>query len=134
MHMKNFLLLIFLFAAASVQAQEKQSLKDLLYGGKLKNDSSGVIRSTDDLSSKIDTTTKKTPPPAPPVAAPAPKENTMVQPAGNVSGTPVKDAVETTSLPAAPAPPAAAAPSKTNTRLWKEYNDTLTKILKAEVL
>ena len=36
-----------------------QSLKDLLYGGKLKNDSNSVVRKTDDLSTKIDTSTKK---------------------------------------------------------------------------
>ncbi len=36
-----------------------QSLKDALYGGKLKSDTGSVIRKTDDLSKKIDTTTKK---------------------------------------------------------------------------
>src|SRR6266498_3909012 len=58
--MKNLILIIFLLGAAfAVKAQEKkQSLKDLLYGGKLKKDSTGVIRSTDDLSKKIDTNTK----------------------------------------------------------------------------
>jgi len=48
-----------LLSAQGLKAQQKQSLKDLLYSGKLKKDSSGVIRSTDDLSSKIDTSTKK---------------------------------------------------------------------------
>src|SRR5436190_12579758 len=58
--MKNMILVIFLIGGAfAVQAQEKQSLKDLLFSGKLKKDSTGVIRSTDDLSKKIDTSTKK---------------------------------------------------------------------------
>src|SRR5579885_1837604 len=56
----SFLILIsVVFIGISANAQEKPKLKDLLYSGKLKKDSSGVIRSTDDLSSKIDTTTKK---------------------------------------------------------------------------
>jgi hypothetical protein len=37
-----------------------QSLKDALYGGKLKSDTGSVIRKTDDLSQKIDTSSKKT--------------------------------------------------------------------------
>src|SRR5689334_22124619 len=80
--MKHLILISFLFAAASAQAQQKQSLKDLLYGGKLKKDSSGVIHSTDDLSAKIDTTTKKEPE-AVKAAAPAPV--TTIQP-GNKAG------------------------------------------------
>lgn len=36
-----------------------QSLKDALYGGKLKSDTGSVIRKTDDLSKKIDTSIRK---------------------------------------------------------------------------
>ena len=50
-----FLLLAGLFASNA----HAQSLKDLLYSGKLKKDSNTVIRKGDDLSSKIDTSTKK---------------------------------------------------------------------------
>src|SRR6476646_8127289 len=57
--MKYCLFVFVLLAAITAEAQQKQSLKDLLYSGKLKRDSSGVIRSTDDLSTKIDTSTKK---------------------------------------------------------------------------
>src|SRR5438874_6982546 len=57
--MKTLVLVLLIFGAFTVQAQQKQSLKDLLYSGKLKKDSTGVIRSTDDLSAKIDTSTKK---------------------------------------------------------------------------
>src|ERR1700751_2099185 len=58
--MKKMILLIFVIGGAfAVQAQEKQSLKNLLFSGKLKKDSTGVIRNTDDLSTKIDTGSKK---------------------------------------------------------------------------
>lgn len=36
-----------------------QSLKDALYGGKLKSDTGSVVRKTDDLSKKIDTSIRK---------------------------------------------------------------------------
>ena len=60
--MKKLFLLLSVMAAVGVQAQEeKPKLKDLLYGGKQKKDSSGVIRKTDDLATKIDTAPKKEP-------------------------------------------------------------------------
>src|SRR3954464_15295926 len=52
--------ILFLFMAATFTSNA-QSLKDLLYSGKLKMDSNTVIRKTDDLSSKIDTSQKKAP-------------------------------------------------------------------------
>src|SRR4051794_38577214 len=54
--MKKGILFLLLVASFSAKAQ---SLKDLLYSGKLKNDSNTVIRKTDDLSTKIDTTSRK---------------------------------------------------------------------------
>src|ERR1044071_2454821 len=54
--MKKSILIILLISTFSVNAQ---SIKDLLYGGKLKTDSGTVIRKGDDLSSKIDTSKKK---------------------------------------------------------------------------
>jgi hypothetical protein len=58
--MKAILLVIVIcVSAASLNAQ--QSLKDLLYSGKLKSDSGTTVRKTDDLKSKIDTTTRKKP-------------------------------------------------------------------------
>ncbi|HYC27296.1 MAG TPA: hypothetical protein VEB42_00755, partial [Chitinophagaceae bacterium] len=53
--MKTVILSVMLLSGFTLNAQ---SLKDLLYSGKLKKDSSGVIRKTDDLSSKIDTVQK----------------------------------------------------------------------------
>ena len=54
--MKKWILFLLLVSTVTANAQ---SLKDALYGGKLKNDSSSVIRKTDDLSTKIDTSRKK---------------------------------------------------------------------------
>ena len=53
---KGFLFLIIISVITSTA--EAQSLKDLLYSGKLKKDSNTVIRKGDDLSSRIDTGTK----------------------------------------------------------------------------
>ncbi len=54
--MKKIILLLF---AASTVTANAQSLKDALFGGKLKNDSGSVVRKGDDLSTKIDTAKKK---------------------------------------------------------------------------
>lgn len=147
----RFLVFISLFFIGIVaNAQQKQSLKDLLFSGKLKKDSSGVIRNTDDLSSKIDTTTKKD---TLAVVKAKPVDTaplTMEQKAAMVKGETITNATTsnstttnkvattdevktesgaTTTVPA----PAAVAP-KTNTKLWREYTDSLTKTLKEEAL
>ena len=133
--MKKLFLFLFLIAAFVTNAQEKQSLKDLLYSGKLKKDSSGVVRKTDDLSTKIDTTTKKeivvekTKPTTPIVET----KQTITGTNTNGEITKVEDK-DTASFEIVANIPATAAPTKTNTKLWKEYNDSLTKILKAEIL
>ena len=57
--MKKGIVFFVLLAVAS--AGRAQTLKDLLYSGKLKMDSNTVIRKTDDLSTKIDTTRKLAP-------------------------------------------------------------------------
>lgn len=53
--MKTVVLFLLIFSAS---AAKSQTLKELLYNNKLKKDSSGVIRKTDDLKSKIDTSQK----------------------------------------------------------------------------
>jgi len=154
--MKYLILILFLIGGAfTAQSQEKkQSLKDLLFSGKLKKDSTGVIRSTDDLSQKIDTSTKKVPES---VAANQPAANGP-QPAANgatiqqdknaaiskseattnastVGAATVGAAIVVAGDSAAAVAPAAnPAPAKTNTKLWKEYNDSLVKTLSDEVL
>ncbi|MBN8672772.1 MAG: hypothetical protein J0L56_01495 [Chitinophagales bacterium] len=55
---KIFILLIAVLMVSAVGAQ--QTLKEALYGGRLKNDSGSVVKKTDDLKTKIDTSQKKT--------------------------------------------------------------------------
>lgn len=128
--------LFILFLLASGFSADAQSLKDLLYSGKLKKDSSGVIRKTDDLSTKIDTTTKKSPGAAVAVAATdsAKTVKAITKEADAVVA--VTEAKETTEAVEATEPveeKAAPAATKSNTKLWKEYTDALTAELK-EVL
>jgi hypothetical protein len=53
--MKSIILFALLLAGASIHAQ---TLKEALYGGKLKNDTGSTVRKTDDIKSKIDSTRK----------------------------------------------------------------------------
>ncbi len=135
--MKYLILISFLISSTyTVQSQEKkQSLRDLLFSGKLKKDSTGVIRSTDDLSQKIDTTTKKevqsvnsTSP-----AANVQQPNNSVTSKAPASATVVASALDTATSKAdtAAALPVTAtvAPAKSNTKLLKEYTDSLVKTL-----
>jgi hypothetical protein len=144
--MKNLFLVILLLGVFAAQAQEKdkQSLKNLLFSGKLKKDSTGVIRSTDDLSAKIDTSTKKETAPVvtnQPAANVQQDKNAAVSKETAATGV-VATGVATTGIDAgmakpdsaAVAPLAAAAPAKTNTKLWKEYSDSLVRTLSDEVL
>lgn len=143
--MKYVILILFLVGGAyTMQAQEKKpSLKDLLFSGKLKKDSTGVIRNTDDLSQKIDTTTKKD---VQSVNSNASTGNVQSNaPAANVqqgntavtSNAGVTTTVATTGLDtatkvdsAATVPvPVTPAPAKSNTKLLKEYTDSLVKTL-----
>ena len=125
--MKYHILFLFLVCAVAVQAQQKQSLKDLLYSGKLKKDSSGIIRSTDDLSSKIDTSTKKEPEPekAKIVTVTRDSVNSV-----DMVMAPKADSVVTVTI----SPIESNAPVRTNTKIWKDYIDSLVRNLKSEVL
>ena len=106
-----------------------QSLKDLLYSGKLKNDSGTVVRKGDDLSTKIDTVKKK---PAEPEKV---KTVTVVRDSatGSVIRTDTVLAAAEETAAVLPAENAVAAP-KDNNKLWKEYIDSLATTLKAEVM
>jgi DNA-binding protein H-NS len=125
--MKKGILFLFIVCAAAVRA-EAQSLKDLLYSGKLKKDTSAVIRKTDDLQSKIDTAQKKQAEPEKPKPAAAPVAGQTEQGAGS---TPVTAPDSVTFIE-----PSAtnATASKSNTRIWKEYSDALLAALKTDVL
>ena len=124
--MKYHVLFLFLVCTAAVQAQQKPLLKDLLYSGKLKKDSSGVIRSTDDLSSKIDTSTKKEPEPE------KAKIVTVTRDSVNSvnKGLPKADSITTVSI----TPKENNTPVRTNNKIWKDYIDSLVRNLKSEVL
>jgi len=134
--MKYVILISFLIGGAlTIQAQEKKpSLKDLLFSGKLKKDSTGVIRSTDDLSQKIDTSTKKETQSVTSTASPTnvQQDNTAVSKAA-VGTTVVASGVDAAAIKtdtAATAPVAATtAPAKSNTKLLREYTDSLVKVL-----
>ena len=129
--MKYFILLLFLGGLGVVQAQQKQSLKDLLYSGKLKKDSSGVIRSTDDLSTKIDTTTKEAIPEKRKIVTVTSDSVKNVSSLIGDSAVTVeaKDSVTTTAI----APKENKVPALTNNRIWKDYIDSLVRSLKSEV-
>lgn len=138
--MKSLIVIVFLIGglAAHSQEKEKQSLKDLLYSGKLKKDSTGVIRSTDDLSKKIDTSTKKDTQAVKtsvPAANARRDTNAITNPAINANVTTGGDALTTKSdSTATVAVPANIAPPKSNTKLLKEYTDSVVKILQDEAL
>jgi hypothetical protein len=138
--MKKLLFLGFLFIGLNAQSQ---SLKDLLFSGKMKTDSGTVVRKGDDLKDKVDTAAKK---PAPaPVATPAPTASDKAKAAPANS-----DSVKTATIPAAvqapviaeavkpaeetaPASPQAVA-TRDNNKIWKEFVDTVLGSIKAEVL
>src|SRR5215212_11424473 len=142
--------ILFLLLAGTLNAKA-QSLKDLLYSGKLKNDSNTVIRKTDALSTKIDTPRKKQAEPekpkivatipvdspgskvAPPVEEPAVAGSTAVAGTTTVAGTTA--VIGTTEAVQTEAPVKnTAAPVKNNNKIWKEYTDSLSGSLKTEVL
>jgi hypothetical protein len=132
------LILILLLACCSLNA-DAQSLKDLLFSGKMKTDSGTVVRKGDDLKDKVDTNTKK---PAPAPVAEKAKATPLVK---------VQDstAIDLSVPPPPPPPPPAsgilkpeeAAPAspqatatRDNNRIWKEFVDTVLGSIKAEVL
>jgi hypothetical protein len=130
--MKNTVLILLLVVTINTNAQTKPtSLKDLLYSGKLKADSTGMIRKGDDLSLRIETSTKAVEPEAQKIV-PVNRDASTVAPLLDTSATDaeVTDSA-TTSATDVKAP---ATPVKTNTKIWKEYTDSLVSTLKAEVL
>jgi len=126
--MKKGILILLLATSFSADAQ---SIKDLLYSGKLKTDSNTVVRKSDDLSTKIDTAAKK--PKAekvPPITA----ENIIGNDTSkSVSAvTDINAMTDTTSLGTDNTEAVKTAAPKSNTKLWKEYTDSLTAAMKAE--
>src|SRR5688572_4851176 len=119
--MKKVIFLILLISSGIVNAQ---SLKDALYGGKLKTDSGTLIRKGDDLKSKIDTSSKK------PVE---PEKMKVSAPGTDTSMKGVEAQTATTAIPDADRKNSTDA-TKDNNRIWKEYMDSVISGLKTEVL
>jgi hypothetical protein len=119
--MKRGILLLLVVSSVTANAQK---LKDLLYSGKLKNDSGTVVRKTDDLSTKIDTAKKK---PAEPekikltavVKDSSARQLTAQPDSAAVVSTGVKDNNTVT---------------KDNNKIWKVYMDSMQITFKDEVL
>ena len=138
--MKKALVFLFLVIAATSNAQ---SLKDLLYGGKLKKDSNIVIRKGDDLSSRIDTGQKK---PAETVVAKnttAPNDsnqrNNSLADSTAITLNPLTDSAAITGVGVASTAVIADVPdknavAKNNNQIFKEYVDSLVSTLKTDVL
>ena len=116
--------ILFLFVISTITSNA-QSLKDALYGGKLKTDSNTVLRKGDDLSTKIDSNRKK-----------------PVETEKNMSVALSMDSIKKwTSQPDAESVTAIAidktdakAVTKDNNKLWKEFLDSLVSTMKQEVL
>jgi len=134
-------LIFFLVLACSFSAADAQSLKDLLYSGKLKNDSNTVIRKTDDLSTKIDTGQRKAAEAerarlAALAADSIARANGNAQPALASAGDSATDVTTTDSAATTDeASTAAASPAaaRSNTKIWKDYTDSLSAGMKSEL-
>jgi hypothetical protein len=119
--MKKGILLILLAASAIAKGQ---TLKDALYGGKLKTDSGTVIRKGEDLSSKIDSNRKK------PVEPEKQKLVTVAKDSSMKGSAAQTDSLKTTGVVTVET----AVPAKDNNKIWKEYTDSVVSTIKAEVL
>jgi len=120
--MKKSILIVVLAASVSVQAQ---SLKELLYSGKLKSDTGTVVRKGDDLSTKIDTSKKK------PVELPGAKPATVAGDSSQVTSSVKSDPAGAETITT---PKEFNTASKDNNKIWKEFIDSVTSTLKTEVL
>lgn len=118
--MKKGILFLLLVTTLTSNAQ---SLKDALYGGKLKTDSGTVIKKGDDLSSKIDTSKKK----------PVEPEKTKIT-AVAMDSSITKMTVQTDSATLVVNKPDNNTVTKDNNKIWKEFMDTVISTLKQEVM
>ncbi len=114
--------ILFLLVVTTLTSNS-QSLKDALYGGKLKTDSGTVIKKGDDLSSKIDTSKKK----------PVESEKTKI-PAVAMDTSITKMNVPTDSAAIVVNKTDKTTALKDNNKTWKEFMDTVISTLKQEVM
>jgi membrane-bound lytic murein transglycosylase len=139
--MQKAILVVLLVIGGAVTVNA-QSLKEALYGGKLKMDSNSVLRKTDDIKAKIDTAQRKPaetvkPVPANTGIAAATVDSSKPQLAAGETAAVVNNTIanadETDAVADAPVK-AATTPTKTNTKIIKEHSDALIKTLQEEVL
>lgn len=114
--MRSIIFFLLISFSATVNAQ---TLKDALYGGKLKTDSGTVIKKGDDLSSKIDTSRKAE------VITQKSKQTVV-----SLDSSAKKDGAPADSV-------AAADPvnvTKDNNKIWKEFIDASINTFNTEVM
>lgn len=135
--MKTGLFLLFMLAlGVSAQAQ---SLKEALYGGKLKLDSGTVIRKGDDLKTLIDTSTRKAVVTEKQASLPAAKDS-LAQKGQAPQLTNAATPQEATDNPVAGTTTAAANnntgtnAAADNNKVWKDYVDELMTAIRTDVL
>jgi hypothetical protein len=120
-YMKTGILFLLLVSAVTADAQ---TLKDILYSGKLKSDTNTVIRKGDDLSSKIDTSKKKPVEPEKIKTAISSKDASTKGAVGQTDAAAVAGADKKDNIVA----------TKDNNKIWKEYLDSVISTFKTEVL
>ena len=120
--MKKAILFLLLISSVGANAQK---LKDALFKGHLKLDSNNVVRKTDDLSAKIDTTTKK---------KEAEKPKAVIASKNAAANVNSNDSTVTVLEEEVSAVVTGNAPAKNNNQVWKEYMDSLVKAVETEVM
>ena len=121
--MKKAIFLLLLMASVIANAQ---TLKEALYGGKLKTDSGTVIRKGEDLSSKIDTSKKKPVEVEKVKPAVVSKDSVMKSPAPAVDTSHTITAIRDTAV--------AVPVVRNNNQIWKAFIDSAVSQLKRDVL
>ncbi len=118
-HMKKLFLFTVISVAMCGWVNAQQTLKDALYGGRLKNDSGSVVKKTDDLKTKIDTSQKKTLE----ILAKDSAAKAEVR-ADSIKQEKIKENVVSASRDI----------TKDNNTLWKEFIDKLSLDIRTEVM
>jgi hypothetical protein len=120
--MKRGILFLVMLSAITVNAQ---SLKDALFSGKLKNDSGSVVKKTDDLSTKIDTSQKKKLEVERAKLGITPKDTTAIAATVATSNPTTSGDVKSGNTNTE---------AKDNNKIWKEFMDSSLTIFKEEVI
>jgi len=115
--------ILFLLLVCTITAKA-QTLKDALYGGKLKTDSGSVIRKGDDLSSKNDTNRKKQADPVINKLPGAAMDSSVKKTTAPTDTAAIVDVNKMDNKSAL----------KDNNKIWKEFMDSIVITLKEEVL